>query len=174
MSKKSSAVVVVPDKLWITYDSRGNKTGTMRTDPATPGGMIHYLSDGSKVVLDNALELFDFVQRETVDNLQQNHVFGYPVQEVETFKLQERDNLPTFTKKLDSKVYFAAGYYGINFSNGGWMDSFCPKVSTLRKYEFVGPFKNLTDAQIAIRRKERAQEKWSVLYVGLWAIVTNM
>lgn len=158
---KHQAVVVIAGKLWITYDSRGNKTGTMRTDPTNPGWMIQYLSDGSKIAhdSDSVQDLFEFTDRDTVDNLQQSHVFGYPVPEVETFKLQERDNLPTFTKTLESKVYFAAGYYGINFPNGGWMDSFCPKVSTLRKYEFVGPFKNLTDAQIAIRRKERAQEK---------------
>jgi hypothetical protein len=161
MAHKDRAVVVIPDKLWITYDSRGNKTGTMRTDPANPGWMIQYLSDGSKIAHDSdgIQEQFEFTQRETIDNMQQNHVFGYPVPEIETFKLLERDNLPTFTKTVDSKVHFAAGYYGINFTNGGWMDAFCPKVSTLRKYEFVGPFKNLADAQIAIRRKERAQEQ---------------
>jgi hypothetical protein len=158
---KHQAVAVIADKLWITYDSRGNKTGTMRADPANPGGMIQYLSGGDKIAHEAEIiqDLFEFVQRDAVDNLQQSHVFGYPVPDIETYKLQERDRLPTFTKTVDSKVYFAAGYYGINFTNGGWMDSFCPKVSTLRKYEFVGPFKNLADAQIAIRRKERAQEQ---------------
>jgi hypothetical protein len=102
--------------------------------------------------------VFEFEGKPELSSWHQEHVFGYPVAKIEAFKIQEKDNLPCFTKTPTSKVYFAAGYYGINFDNGGWMDAFCPKLSTLRKYEHVGPFKTLTDAQIAVKRKQRKYE----------------
>lgn len=160
MPKKPRAVEVVPDKLWITYDADGAKTGTMRKSP-DDGFYFHYFSDGREnlaYLIDEINEIFDFEEKAALSTWHQRHVFGYPVPEIETFKTQERDNLPCFTKTPTSKVYFSAGYYGINFPNGGWLDSFCPKLSTLRKYEYVGPFKTETDMQIAIQSKRRNYE----------------
>jgi hypothetical protein len=161
MPKKLRAVEVIPNKLWITYDTEGNKTGTMRISPED-GFYFHYFSDSSKenlaYLIDEIDLIFEFEGKPELSSWHQEHVFGYPVAKIETFKTQEKDNLPCFTKTPTSKVYFAAGYYGINFDNGGWMDSFCPKLSTLRKYEHVGPFKTLTDAQLAVKRKQRRYE----------------
>lgn len=160
MPKKHKAVEVIPDKLWITYDSDGHKTGTMRPATDDDGWLVQYMADGSKVAHDrNEIDqIFEFAEKPEPSSWHQNHVFGYPAPKIETFKIQEKDNLPCFTKTPESKVFFSAGYYGINFDNGGWMDAFCPKISTLRKYEFVGPFKTLTDAQIAVKRKQRNYE----------------
>jgi len=160
MPKKLKAVEVIPDKLWITYDDKGSKTGTMKIS-RDEGVYFHYFSDGrvSRTYQIAEIEkLFEFEKKAELSSWHQKHVFGYPVPKIETFKTQERDNLPCFTKTPKSKIYFAAGYYGINFDNGGWMDSFCPKLSTLRKYEFVGPFKTITDAQIVVKRKQRNYE----------------
>jgi len=157
---KHKAVEVISEKLWITYDSDGNKTGTMSPAPDDPGWLIQYFVDGEKVAHDRDVveDMFVFEEKAELSSWHYKHVFGYPVPEIETFKIQERDNLPCFTKTLSSKIYFAAGYYGINFDNGGWMEAFCPKLSTLRKYEFIGPFKSATDAQIAVKRKQRNYE----------------
>lgn len=157
--KKERAVETVPDKLWITYDAEGNKTGTMSIS-SDGEWLIQYFTDGTKIAhdSDNADEVFYFEEKPELSSWHQDHVYGYPVPKIETFKTQERDNLPCFTKTPKSKVFFSAGYYGINFENGGWMESFCPKLATLRKYEFVGPFKTQTDAQIAIKRKQRNYE----------------
>jgi hypothetical protein len=48
--------------------------------------------------------------------------------------------LPLFTKSKKSKSLYAAGYYIIKFDKG-WVRSFCPKLVTLEKYEYKGPFK---------------------------------
>lgn len=157
---KERAIVTIPGKLWITYDSAGNKTGTMRFS-SEDSVYIHYFSDGREnlaYAIDDINDIFDFEGKPELSSWHQEHVFGYPVPKIETFKIQEKDNLPCFTKTPTSKVYFAAGYYGINFDNGGWMDAFCPKLATLRKYEFIGPFKTLTDAQLAVKRKQRNYE----------------
>jgi hypothetical protein len=51
-----------------------------------------------------------------------------------------RNKLPLFTKSNASKSLYCAGYYVIKF-NKGWVKSFCPKVITLERNEYKGPFK---------------------------------
>jgi hypothetical protein len=51
-----------------------------------------------------------------------------------------RHKLPLFTKSSASKSLYCAGYYTIKF-NKGWVRSFCPKLITLERNEFKGPFK---------------------------------
>ena len=48
--------------------------------------------------------------------------------------------LPLFTKSKDSKSLYCAGYYVIRFEKG-WVKSFCPKLITLQRYQYKGPFK---------------------------------
>jgi hypothetical protein len=48
--------------------------------------------------------------------------------------------LPLFTKSEDSKSLYCAGYYVIRFDKG-WVKSFCPKLITLQRYDYKGPFK---------------------------------
>lgn len=48
--------------------------------------------------------------------------------------------LPLFTKSKDSKSLYCAGFYVIRFDKG-WVKSFCPKLITLQRYEYRGPFK---------------------------------
>lgn len=51
-----------------------------------------------------------------------------------------RKKLPLFTKSEDSKSLYCAGYYVIKFEKG-WVKSFCPKLITLQRYPYQGPFK---------------------------------
>jgi|SRR6056300_287326 len=51
-----------------------------------------------------------------------------------------KNKLPLFTKSPKSKSLYAAGYYIIHFEKG-WVKSFCPKLITLERYEYKGPFK---------------------------------
>lgn len=48
--------------------------------------------------------------------------------------------LPLFTKSNKSKSTYCAGYYIIKFDKG-WVKSFCPKLITVERYEFRGPYK---------------------------------
>lgn len=48
--------------------------------------------------------------------------------------------LPLFTKSAQSKSLYCAGYYTIRFDKG-WVKSFCPKLITIERYEYRGPFK---------------------------------
>ncbi len=50
-----------------------------------------------------------------------------------------REKLPMFTKSDLSKSVYCAGYYIIRFDKG-WVKSFCPKLITIERYPYKGPF----------------------------------
>jgi hypothetical protein len=50
-----------------------------------------------------------------------------------------KKKLPLFTKSKKSKSLYCAGYYTIRFAKG-WVKSFCPKLITLQRYDYKGPF----------------------------------
>lgn len=51
-----------------------------------------------------------------------------------------RKKLPLFAKSDKSKSQYCAGYYVIKFRKG-WVKSFCPKLITLERNNYHGPFK---------------------------------
>ncbi len=64
---------------------------------------------------------------------------GYPVDVDEAFQIDEEGL--SYTKTENSKIKFAPGYWGLLFSNC-YVAAFCPKYSTINKYESLGPFKD--------------------------------
>jgi hypothetical protein len=55
-----------------------------------------------------------------------------------------KEKLPLFAKSSKSKSQYCAGYYVIKFRKG-WVKSFCPKLITLERYPYHGPFKTEQD-----------------------------
>lgn len=51
-----------------------------------------------------------------------------------------KQKLPLYSKSSKSKSLFCAGYYVIKFQKG-WRKAFCPKLITLERYPYKGPFK---------------------------------
>ena len=49
-----------------------------------------------------------------------------------------------YTKTLDSKCYYAAGYFKVNL-NGEWQTIFCPKYIFIQRYQYTGPFLSETE-----------------------------
>lgn len=70
------------------------------------------------------------------------------------------NKLPLFSKKATSEVYYSAGYYCLNFPKN-WMPAFCPKLTTLETYEYLGPFKTDLEMRNALTRsrKEKNSKK---------------
>lgn len=66
-------------------------------------------------------------------------------------------SLPLFTKSTKSKSLYCAGYYIIKF-NKGWVKSFCPKLLTLEKYVFKGPFKTKIQMKDALGKENAKRE----------------
>lgn len=59
--------------------------------------------------------------------------------------------LPLFTKSSKSKSLYCAGYYTIKFEKG-WVKSFCPKLITVERYEYRGPFKTELEMRTELSR----------------------
>ena len=66
------------------------------------------------------------------------------------------DQVPLYTKTSDSDVYYAAGWYAINFEKG-WKHGHGPKYTTLTTYGYEGPFK--TEMECRARLKQLNKEK---------------
>ena len=62
--------------------------------------------------------------------------------------------LPLFTKSNKSKSAYCAGYYIIEFEKG-WVKSFCPKLITIERYNFKGPFKTEIEMRSELSRAGR-------------------
>jgi len=48
--------------------------------------------------------------------------------------------LPLYTQTGDSKSWFAAGFYKVNIAST-WIVQYCPKLITLQRNGYEGPFK---------------------------------
>jgi hypothetical protein len=59
--------------------------------------------------------------------------------------------LPLFSKSLKSKSQYCAGYYIIRFKKN-WAKSFCPKLITLERYPYHGPFKTEAEMKILLNK----------------------
>jgi hypothetical protein len=79
-------------------------------------------------------------------------VYGFPtsVSPYNTM-FDVKRKLPLFTKSNKSKSAYCAGYYIIEFEKG-WVKSFCPKLITIERYNFKGPFKSEMEMRSELRR----------------------
>ena len=70
-----------------------------------------------------------------------NLVYDYPCDDMPYNKMfYVKHKLPIYTKEHKSKSFYCAGYYLIK--KKGWTEEFCPKLITLEKYKFHGPFES--------------------------------
>jgi hypothetical protein len=145
MTDTLHAKPVIEEKFWIV-EQNGEKFATLRK---TEDHFV--LSNNQGIKIYNSKESLtrqfgeDFFVVQIVkeaDNAEPNEVYGFPTcvtPHHPMFDVQKR--LPLFTKSSDSKSSYCAGFYVIRFDKG-WVKSFCPKLITLQRYEFKGPFKS--------------------------------
>lgn len=99
---------------------------------------------------------------ENTDDDTEYFVKGYSVNFDKPHEVDSEDvmtDLPLYAKTAESDVYHCAGYYCIMFPKG-WVYGFCPKYSTLSKYEYRGPFKTEDEVKSTLsilRKKQKSQ-----------------
>jgi hypothetical protein len=136
---------IIENKFWIV-EHNGVKFATLRKN------------EDNHFVLSNELGVKIFDNKEKVtkefgknffvakivkesDNALPNEVHGFATStEPHNSMFDIKRKLPLFTKSSDSKSLYCAGYYVIKFDKG-WVKSFCPKLITLQRYDYKGPFK---------------------------------
>ena len=135
---------VVKNKMWIV-ESLGTKVGNIM---AVDEGGVVYLHDDQREMFPSIKILqkkynIEFVKAEKPKKIKQDvyDVYGFPTNSAPNNEvLDVQRYLPIYTKGSKSKSFFCAGYYIIKFSST-WVREYCPKLITLNRYEYQGPFK---------------------------------
>lgn len=145
MTTELYAKPIIADKFWIV-EADGEKVATLRKNEDNRYVMSNY--DGVKVYdtkesLTKAFGKTFFTVKivKEADSALPNEVHGFATSTPPHNPLYDvKRKLPLFTKSEDSKSLYCAGYYTIKFEKG-WVKSFCPKLITLQRYPYNGPFK---------------------------------
>lgn len=140
------AKAVIDGKFWIV-EKDDQKVGILKYNDQKK---YVFSSQNTVTTFKNKTELFEefgsdfFSKVKTTDfmiNSEPHSIQGYPTS-CSPFNpmFDVKRHLPLFTKSDKSKCMYCAGYYIIKFEKG-WVRSFCPKLITLDRYEYEGPFK---------------------------------
>ena len=144
---------VLEDKFWILEDN-GQKVGTIRSNEngviLTVGKENHSFKklEELKQKMKVSFTGKELVKKEKVEY----DVHGYfcktkPYNAI--FDLKRK--LPLYTKTNDSQSFFCAGYYCIQFDHG-WVPASCPKLITLSRNNYLGPFKTKLEMTESLRQ----------------------
>ena len=147
---------VLEDKFWIVEDE-GQRVATLRKDEFSQ--FVFQNKDGVKIYNNKksvTREFGDdfFVAKivKEADNSNPKEVHGFSTSTIPHNAMYDiRQKLPLFTKSKDSKSLYCAGYYVIKFEKG-WVKSFCPKLITVERYEYRGPFKTELEMRTELSR----------------------
>jgi len=144
---------VVKDKFWIV-EQYGSKIATIQAVDEN-GGFV-YVHDNERehfpsIKLISKKYNIQFVKAEKPKKTIEHDIYGFPVSGTPCNQvLDVQRYLPIYTKGNKSKSFFCAGYYLIKFGTN-WTQQFCPKLITLNRYEYQGPFKTIESAQQSMR-----------------------
>lgn len=154
---------IIDEKFWIV-ESNGQKYGTLR---ALDSKLFELTSNGKINTLDKSGLLdtwgIDVENCKSNDietsiiarNTEYKHVgelHGFPCASEPFNSIYDvKKKLPMYTKSEKSGSFHCSGYYVIKYENG-WTRAFCPKIVTLNKYEWHGPYKTKEDMLTMLRR----------------------
>jgi len=145
---------VIADKFWIV-EQNGERVGTIRkgTDltVSLAGKNIGRCSNLDE--LENKFNIRLVSGKELTVGKEEKSVLevhGYPSKTAPFNAMYDmKRKLPLYTKTQNSQSFYCAGYYIIQFDK--WLPSFCPKLLTLSRNEFKGPFKTKLEMQQVLK-----------------------
>lgn len=154
----TKAKVLVPNKVWI-LDNQGIKLGTLNKEKKGyaffRNGVKTQLQDISEVKEKFGSDLF----RDNIENIKSatkiadaRFIYDFPCSSNPynpVYNLKKK--LPIYAKSAKSKSLYCAGYYVIQFKKG-WVKSYCPKLITLERYPYQGPFKSESEMKTVLNQ----------------------
>ena len=145
---------LVPNKCWIIEDN-GIKLGTLNKENKG----YSFFRKGTKIEIKDLGAVKRYLgvtslDEETKKSIRDVHrpidlshsVYGFPCSTEPynpVYNIIKR--LPIYAKSSKSKSLYCAGHYVIQF-NKGWVKGFCPKLITLERNPYQGPFKTKDEA----------------------------
>ena len=135
---------VMKGKFWIIYENEV-KIGTVRsiaTKSSSSEAYEYYdQRTNEKKILNSMKELFKVSTRDNVAVKEESVLIaGYDSGTSKAFPAGMQDSIPLFKKTQNAKSLYAAGYYIVKFHGMGWQWAKAPKLSTLTKYIYRGPY----------------------------------
>ena len=143
---------LIPNKSWL-LETDGLKIGTLSKERSS----YSILKNGTKITVGtvkDVKEKLGIVFHDTVKvskaDSKEFAVYEFPCGSKPFGSVYDiRKRLPIYAKSTKSKSQYCAGYYVIKFRKG-WVKSFCPKLITLDRYPFQGPYKTETEMKQAL------------------------
>jgi hypothetical protein len=150
---KLQARSIVDDKFWI-IERNGEKVGTLRhgNEFILTMDKKNYRYSSLSTVKEKLGIEFNKSIAKVESASEQFEVHGYPCKNKPYNDIYDlKRKLPIYTKQEKSTSFFCAGYYIINFDLG-WRPAFCPKLITIAKNEYLGPFKTKLEMKERLRK----------------------
>jgi len=147
---------VLDGKFWIVEDA-GVKIGTLAKEEegfvvSAKGKIDFYKNENA---LKRKLGKNLFVAKIPTQDSQEKEVHGYPTRSLPYNSMYDlKSKLPLFTKSKKSKSLYCAGYYLVKF-NVNWLKSYCPKLITLQRNDYMGPYKTEIEMKAALSNVNR-------------------
>lgn len=134
---------ILKDKFWIVEEGN-DKVGTLTWNDdkfvLSSKGSVSFFDTKRQLENTLGLKLTEKIASETNVDITKE-VYNYPTSCRPFNEMYDvKRKLPLFTKSAKSKSLYCAGYYIIRFDKG-WVQSHCPKLITLERYNYKGPFK---------------------------------
>lgn len=137
------AKTIVENKFWILEEDDGKRIGTI----SSKNNVVTAIINETKQSFSNLEELslkynVSFNKKARAEKPTcEMEVYDFPTAHSPYNALWHVEKkLPIYTKTNKSNSYHCAGYYIIRFEHG-WVKSFSPKLITLQRYEYKGPYK---------------------------------
>jgi hypothetical protein len=145
---------VLENKFWILEDN-GQKVGTIRSNENGVTLTVGKQNQTFKALSELKQKIkVDFTGKEVTKKETKNYeVHGYACKTKPYNPIYDlKRKLPLYTKTNDSQSFFCAGYYVIHWEDGNHSPAYCPKLITLTRYTYDGPFKTKMEMQETLRR----------------------
>lgn len=151
----STTKVLIPNKEWLIKD--GNKK--IGSISKAKKGYV-FVKNGKELPFKNLAEINaqlgisiieENLKKQKNENTETTYsIYDFPCSSKPYGPIYSiRKKLPLFAKSDKSKSQYCAGYYIIKFRKG-WVKSFCPKLITLERYPYHGPYKTEIEMKTAL------------------------
>jgi hypothetical protein len=146
------AIPVLNNRFWI-MEEEGVRVGTLTKENdsfiLSQKGKVSFYEDESQLKKKFGKNFLTAKITKTTDT-GEHLVHKYPTRGIPYNSMYDISrNLPLFTKSEKSKSVYCAGYYLIKF-NVIWLKSFCPKLITIERNEYMGPYKTEFEMKAAL------------------------
>ena len=143
-----TAKPIIKDKLWVV-ENDGEQVASILTSPE--GVTFVYNEKRENFVSIKLLkDKYNITIAKEKKPKRESHisydVYGFPCDHKPYNSLLNiSKKLPVYAKTNKSKSFYCAGYYLVKIGNS-YTPAYCPKLITLNRYEFIGPFQTKASA----------------------------